>query len=457
MSENIREIGLDALLEIEKRGTYSHRVVAGVLDKYSYLPARDRAFLKRLLEGTLEREPELDYMIDTYSSIRSSRMKPLIRCLLRMSAYQILYMDGIPDTAVCNEAVKLAAKRKFVSLKGFVNGVLRTISRNKENLSYPDKQEEMGSFLSVRYSMPLWIVDMWRKRYGDRVTEKLLQALLEVRPVSLRLRKGEDGEKEKAYENRLREHVGTAEQSPYLPYIWEVRGIDTVTGLPGYEEGAFMVQDVSSALAVEAAGIGPGDLVVDACAAPGGKAVLAAQTAERVIARDVTESKVERIRENAARMQVHNLEAEVYDARKPDRSLEGRVDVLLLDVPCSGLGIMGKKRDIKRNASPDRIGQLAELQKEILTACQSLVKPGGVLLYSTCTINEAENEDMCAWIEENLPFEGESLRGYVPERLWREREELLKESGRELPEHCMQLLPGYMRADGFFFARFRRK
>lgn len=157
--ENIREIVLDTLLALEREEQYSNQLLKAVLDKYDYLELRDKSFIKRVTEGTVERQPELDYYLNHYSSVPVKKMKPLIRCLLRMSVYQLLYMDTVPDSAVCNEACKLAVKRKFGNLRGFVNGVLRNVSRNKDNLPLPDERTEPGARLSVEYSMPEWLVE----------------------------------------------------------------------------------------------------------------------------------------------------------------------------------------------------------------------------------------------------------------------------------------------------------
>lgn len=229
--------------------------------------------------------------------------------------------------------------------------------------------------------------------------------------------------------------------------------------LPGFQEGAFTVQDVSSALAVEAAGIKDKDFVMDICAAPGGKSILAAERAGRVLARDVSEAKLAIIEENLQRMPSPNMLCQVQDATVMDEKYREQADVVLMDVPCSGLGVMGKKRDIKYHVSPQGLESIVTLQKQIVEQSWQYVKPGGTLLYSTCTINPGENEDMVAWIVENFPFEPDSLAEYLPETLLEEAGELMaqRKLPKELREACIQLMPGYMDADGFFFARLKRK
>lgn len=487
MEDNIREIVLDTLLALEKGDEYSHRLIHAVLDKYNYLDSRDRSFIKRLAEGTIERQIELDHYLDHISSLPVRKMKPLIRCLMRMSACQIIYMDTVPDSAVCNEAVKLAGKRGFHDLKGFVNGVLRNLSRQKETLPLPDRKKEPVKFLSVKYSMPVWIVELWLSRYGWEVTETMLAGLMRIHPVSLRFSSRLSDRERQAGEELLRQAGADITASPCLPYVCTIEHGDNVSMLPGFEEGIFTVQDVSSVLAVEAAQIRDTDLVMDICAAPGGKSILAAEKAYKVLARDVSKGKTDVIEQNINRMGMQNIEVQVFDATVFDREYEEKADVVLMDVPCSGLGVMGKKRDIKYHVTSESLRSLTELQKQIVDNSWRYVKPGGTLIYSTCTIHTEENEAMAKYISEHLPFEPVSLENVLPPLLWEQKQELeagirqeskvwqemqtVRKAGQETQEQsgkrvvlseteqaaCIQFLPGYMECDGFFFARFRRK
>ncbi|NLL76473.1 MAG: 16S rRNA (cytosine(967)-C(5))-methyltransferase RsmB [Clostridiales bacterium] len=429
---NIRELILDMLLEIEKENTYSHILMRSVLDKYDYLSAKEKAFIKRVTEGTLERRMQIDYIIDSYSKIPVKKMKPLIRNLLRMSVYQILFMDGVPDSAICNEAVKLAGKRKFQSLKGFINGVLRNIARQKDQIAYPDRDKNPGGYLSVRYSMPEYLISMWMEDYGEKQTEKMLQAMLAVRPVTIRLKETMSEEEQEELLRKIKAAGIRIKKHAALPYAYDLEHLDGVRSIPGFEEGLLTVQDVSSMLCVEEAGIKEGDFVIDVCAAPGGKATHAAVKLKgrgKVLARDLTEEKTALIKENAVRQKLTNIIIEAYDATVYDKKLREKADVVLADLPCSGLGIVGKKRDIKYNITKEALQELPLLQKEILNTIWQYVKPGGVLIYSTCTIHKEENEKMAAWFADNYPFELTDMR---------------------------QLLPGVHETDGFFIARFRR-
>ena len=455
--ENMRELILDMLLEISEKGTYSHLVIRDVLDKYNYVESRDKAFVKRVTEGTLERMIQIDYILDQFSKVPVSKMKPLIRNLMRMSVYQLLYMDSIPDSAICNEAVKLAGKRGFKGLSGFVNGVLRNIARNKTKIAYPDREKEKYRYFSVYYSMPEWLIKMWMDVYGEEKTSCILEGLLKEHPITVRIKENINQKQKGEWLSKLEKTGVILEQHPYLPYAYELYNVNGVRNLPGYEEGYFVVQDVSSMLVTEALGISDmmqaknadtGILAVDVCAAPGGKSMHLAEYLKekgKVISRDLTEYKVSLIRDNIERMRYQNIEASVHDALLLDDSLREKADVVLADLPCSGLGIIGKKRDIKYRISKEALEELLNLQKRILDVVWQYVKPGGVLIYSTCTINPGENEQMAEWFVKNHPFELVSMSPHLPDALKAEGE-----SG------MLQLFPGIHKTDGFFLAKLRR-
>lgn len=460
-----RELSLEILLSLEREKEYSSRLIKGVLDKYDYLDPRDKAFIKRVTEGTLERRQELDYYLDSFSSLPVKRMKPFIRCLMRMSVYQLLYMEAVPDSAVCNEACKLAAKRGFGSLRGFVNGVLRNISRNKDSLPLPDESREPLKYLSVKYSMPEWLVEFWIGEYGREITRAMLEGLLRLHPVSLRFRSGLSAGEREALSGQLAGRGVLLRESPYLSCVRLLEHVDNISGLPGFAEGMWTVQDVSSALAVELAGIRETDFVMDICAAPGGKSIFAAEKAARVLSRDISPEKTDLIRENVNRMRAENVEIQVWDGRRFDESCEGKADVVLLDAPCSGLGVIGRKRDIKHRACREDMESLSALQRELARACAGYLKPGGTLLYSTCTVNPGENEEMVRFLTGELGLEPLSLEESLPEALLEQKRETEAMRDRDGRDHgltaaerraCIQLLPGCMEADGFFIARLKR-
>ncbi|HJA31613.1 MAG TPA: 16S rRNA (cytosine(967)-C(5))-methyltransferase RsmB [Candidatus Eisenbergiella pullicola] len=447
---DVRETALEILLEAEKTGAFAENLLRDALEKYDYENPRQKALLKRLTEGTLERLLTLDFCLDSVSSVKTERMKPLIRCLLRLSAYQILFLESVPDRAACSEAVRLAKKRGFSRLSGFVNGVLRSLAREKGSFVWPDARKEPVRALSVAYSVPEWIVSLWIGQYGQERTEKMLKALLIPRPVTIRFRSDITEKRREETVARFRERGITAERHPLYPGAWTLDGCEGVASLPGFSEGQFYAQDVSSMLAVETAGILPGMRIIDLCGSPGGKAVLAAEKAGRegrVLTGDISEKKTARIWENAERMRCENLEIRVWDAGRKQPGLEKWADVVLADVPCSGLGVLGRKKEIRYRVQPEDLMALRKLQREILTASADYVRPGGVLLYSTCTVNREENEEMVRFLTESFPFEAESLDPWLPECL----------HSRETKEGGCQLFAGDFNTDGFFMARLRRK
>lgn len=435
-----RELILDILLEILEKGQHSHVVLRQALEKYQYLPKSDRAFITRTVEGTIERLITIDGVLDLCSSTKVKKMKPVIRTILRMSVYQMLFMDRIPDCAVCSEAVNLAVKRRFAGLKGFVNGVLRSVARRKEEFDFPDWER--------KYSMPDWLIEAWKSQYGAETTEKMLQAFLNDLPTTVRCNLDRASLEE--IRGSLEAQGVTVVESPLLAHAFEISGYDYLESLEAFENGWIQVQDASSALVGEACGVKAGETVLDVCGAPGGKSLDLADRLRgsgEVVVRDLTESKIALVEDNIYRSGFTNIRAEVWDAREFDPEWENRADLVLADLPCSGLGIIGKKPDIKYQASPEKIHDLAVLQREILQTVAGYVKPGGRLVYSTCTISPEENGKQREWLLKNFPFEPVDLTESLGRVL---REDSLKDG-------YVQLLPGKYPCDGFFISVYRKK
>ncbi len=436
-----REIVLDILMEVLEKDSFIHIAVRQALLKYQYMTKQERSFISRVSEGTVEYLLQLDAVIDRYSKTPVKKMKPLIRNILRMSVYQLFYMDRVPASAVCNEAVKLAQKRGFQGLKGFVNGVLRTVVRERSQISF-DKD------LSLKYSMPEWIWKMWETDYGQEETEHMLQAFLQKRPLSVRFLCQNASEKE-ILESLDAQNI-EAKRSTLSKEVWFLEGIDSLEQTEAFQRGYLQVQDVSSALVGQFAGLKGDEMVLDLCAAPGGKALHMAEILKgqgHVEARDVSEEKTALIEQNIDRIGYKNITSKVWDARVLDQDMVEKADVVLADLPCSGLGIIGRKPDIKYHVTPEKLHELALLQREILSVAWQYVKPGGKLIYSTCTINKEENEQNRKWLLDNYPLEPVSLRP--------ESEELAVECSLE--EGYIQLRPGIHPSDGFFIAVMRRK
>ena len=518
---NERELVLEGLLEITENNVFSNIAIHQLLLKHQDLDKRSRAFVSHVIIGTLERLIEIDYIINQFSTIKVKKMKPIIGNILRSGVYQLKYMDNIPPSAVCNEAVKLASKRGFKNLKGFVNGNLRNIARNLEYISYPT---DPLSYLEVKYSIPSWILRLWLQEYGltrgdldsqnlqcftadldtrlDRLSkinndelainfemvERMVQSFHEKRPLTIRTNLSKIQPDE--LKDNLEKQGIKVEAHPYLPYAFKVSGIDHFAGIEDFQKGNFYVQDVSSMLVAELANPNKGSVVLDLCAAPGGKALHLADKLLCVgeykglgkneeykntdsgvaFACDLTDRKVALIQENIHRAGFENVKAIKKDATILEEEFLGKADIVIADVPCSGLGILGKKPDLKYNTSLEQIGELVKLQRKILTNACAYVKPLGILMFSTCTINPKENQENVHWLLENFPeFKLVPIHEELSVKL-RKRVEVQKEmqEGNEedlkrnelildsIRENTLQLLPGVNECDGFFIAKFRR-
>lgn len=432
-----RELILDILMEILEKGGYSHIILRQALEKYQYLEKQDRALITRVVEGTIEYRLTIDAVIDECSKIKVAKMKPVIRTILRMSVYQILWMDRIPDSAVCNEAVKLAEKRRFQGLKGFVNGVLRTIARRKMEFTFPD--------WSRRYSMPDWLIELWKKQYPASTVEEMLKAFLQDMPTTVRCNLDKASIEE--IRNSIKQQGAEAEISPLAADALLLSKYDYLESLEAFRNGWIQVQDVSSGFVGAAADPKPGDTVLDVCGAPGGKSLHIADKLKgsgMVVVRDLTEQKIRMVQDNISRTGFTNMQTEVWDALEFDPAWENRADIVIADLPCSGLGIIGKKPDIKYQVTEEKLQALASLQRDILTVVSHYVKPGGKLVYSTCTIDRMENEDQREWFLENFPFESSPIDKLLGAAV---SEDTMKDG-------YVQLLPGRYPCDGFFIAVF---
>ncbi len=442
---NEREIVLDILMEVLEEGKYSHIVLREVLNKYQYTDKKKRAFITRVTEGTIERVIELDYIINQVSKVKVKKMKPLIKNIIRSAVYQMKYMDSVPNSAICNEAVKLATKRGFFGLKGFVNGVLRNVDRKMEEIVYPSN--DFIEYCSVKYSIPKWMVSFYRESYTDEKVEQILAGFYERNKTTIRVNEA------KISKDMLAEALGNqgilVEKHPYLKYALEISEYDSLYRIPEFIEGLFQVQDISSMMVGEIANPNEGDYIIDVCAAPGGKSLHLSDKLKgtgTIEARDLTEYKIQLIEDNIFRCQIENVVPVQWDATICDENAIEKADIVIADLPCSGLGILGKKTDIKYKISKESMDSLVDLQQNILKEVQKYVKPGGKLIYSTCTINPKENQEQARWIAEEFGFQPLEIGALLCETLKSQVENVNE----------LQLLPGVHNSDGFFIAAFTK-
>ena len=266
-----RELALDVLIKVDKKEELSHIAVGNVLEKYQLAPKRDRAFFTRLVEGTLEREITIDYVIDQFSKTKVRKCKPLIRALLRMGVYQILYMDQVPDSAACNESVKLAKKRGFSRLSGFVNGVLRNISRKKEEIIWPNRAKNEIFYLSVKYSIPEWILRFFAKTYKMDVVEKMASSFIQNKETTLCCLKSRA--KKEEIRKELEDEQVVVRDGQLMEKALKISNYDSLYRLKPFRDGKCTVQDESSMLAASLSDVKKDQIVLDLCSAPGGKAI----------------------------------------------------------------------------------------------------------------------------------------------------------------------------------------
>ena len=402
------------------------------------LTVQEKRFLKRLSYGAIEWAVESDAYIRHFSSLSVRRLEPSVRTVLRMALYEILHMDTVPEAVSCHEAVELLKSVAGERYAGFVNGVLRSVLRQRDEVRLRPWEE---------LALPKNLYEYFLDRYGKKTTKKLANAFLERQPeVTIHIDSNKISVRE--YEEHLQSCNLQYASGHYMRDSFLIRHCEDVRSLSGYEEGWFFVQDESSMLAVLCADIQSGDTVVDVCASPGGKsmhALLRMNGQGFLSYRDISEKKLSRVRENLRRLQYTNAKGKVWDGTRADREWRERADVVLADVPCSGMGIIGKKPEIKYHAL-QKVEKLVPLQREICQASLTMLRKGGVFLYSTCTICEKENEENVMWLEEHCGLKRESLDAFLPEEL----------QNKMTAQGMIQMLPGIHKSDGFFVARFRK-
>ncbi len=445
--DHARETALKILFEINEKGAYSNIELNKQLTggEFSEL---DRAFVTELVYGVVKWKLTLDRLIAANSNIRMSKLSPWILNILRLGAYQLIYMTKVPASAACNESVKLAGRYGHKASAGFVNAILRKIAREGLNNVIPDSAADLTGHLSVKHSYPKFLVAKYLELFGAEFTEELLEAgnrspELTVRANTLRVSADE-------LKQELEKEGVSAESGRYVKAALVIKSPLPVGRLDSFRKGLFQVQDESSMLPAAVLAPEPGDIILDACSAPGGKAVNMAQMMQnrgRVIARDIHEHKLRLIDEAASRLGTSIVESELHDAAEPDPMHEAYFDKVLLDAPCSGLGIVRRKPDIKWARENSDIRSITALQEKLLQNVSKAVKPGGILVYSTCTILPEENECIVRrFIESNPEFCEDMIAPYLPS---------------ELAAHakgCMlQVYPNRDGIDGFFIARLRRK
>lgn len=432
---NTRAIVFKLLKKIEKDKAYSNIVLDKVLSE-NEMTAQEKRFVSALFYGVIERKITLDAVINSLSKIKSNKLDTDVLIILRMGIYQLLYMNSVPDSASVNESVKLAKKCKNPALSGFVNGVLRSFIRNEKRL--PESKNEIDN-LSVLYSCPVWLIKKWDKEYGRDVTLSMLKSSIGKAPVTVRFNNLRMNDTDII--NVLESDDFSVEKTK-LEGCYKISGGVAVENSKAYKLGLIFVQDISSQLSSLSLDAQENETILDLCASPGGKTFTTAikmNNTGKVLSFDLHESRVKLISNGASRLGLKNVIASQNDACVYNEKLP-MADRILCDVPCSGLGVIRRKPEIKYK-NPDEFNNLPEIQYKILETSAKYLKSGGILVYSTCTLSKAENEDVVEkFLKEHPNFIGVSVN----------------KNYKELSDNCATILPDYFNCDGFFIAKFQR-
>lgn len=444
MDINLRKLTLKILEDIYNNQTFINDAINHHFDEID-LDKQQRSFVSKIVNGTLDNQIKLDYIINQFSKVKVKKLKRPILYVLRMSIYQLLYMDSIPDSAVCNEAVKLVKKRKMGNLSGYVNGVLRSISRNINDIEFPSEENDPNTFLSITYSFPMWLINYLLQQYDYKVVKQICEDSIKAPRICIRHNSIKCSIDE-LLSSLDKENI-TYEKGNILPYAYYIHGVNQLSRLESFNNGFFQVQDESSMLVGEVAGPKQNDTIIDVCAAPGGKTTHLADLMKntgKIYSRDVSNKKLKLIEDNCRRLGIKNTEISNFDATLLDQRLIESADIVVTDVPCSGLGIMKKKPDIKINVTEEGIKSLIKIQRMIMSICSNYVKKDGVMIYSTCTINYKENYENVQWfLKNNDNFRVEAIE-------IRELSNVVDYNG------TIQLLPIHNISDGFYIAKLRR-
>lgn len=422
--ESPREIVLDMLIKTLEEGKFSHLVKKEVLYAKP-LETRELLFAERLFQGVLEKVIFLDWIIASYSSVKIDKMKPVIRCILRMSIFEMLFMDSVPDHAAVNEAVKLTKKKGLKGLVPFVNGLLRSFQRGGIRPGMPEH---------VKHSAPLWLYKKEVAELGKDRADRFFDAVSEeaVLYARISLSRGKASE----ICGMLEREGCRAEPVPGVEEAVTLSGFRRLSDLTAFQEGLIYLQDLSSIFVGKTAKKAAEKIevkkILDVCAAPGGKSLHLAELfpEAEVCARDLSPEKTALIEENIRRSRLKNIRAQVQDALVFDESCREQMDLVLCDLPCSGLGVIGRKPEIRLRVKEEDLASLSLLQRSILKTSADYVCPGGLLIYSTCTVNRGENQENADWFSKEFPFKLEEER---------------------------QFLPGEDRCDGFYLSLFRKE
>ncbi len=434
----VRGLAVKILNRVERTDAYLNLLLDNEM-KNTELEGPDKALLFEIVHGVVRWMGRLDWVLNGFYKGTFSKAIPNLKNGLRVALYQILFLDRVPDYAAVNEAVEFVKKLQGSKPAGLTNAVLRNIIRSKKNIRYPNPDEDLTGYLCAYYSHPSWMVKRYLEKFGREETEQLLQANNEKPYLTLRLNAIKSNPEEfKSLMNQVKLRYNSGN---FLPEFFKLQNLTNITAWEYFARGYFNIQDESAGLACRLLGARDGMRVLDLCAAPGGKtAYIAALMHDKgeIIAIDRYESRLKILRKNMERLGLTSIQTVETDALEYD---DGQFDCVLADVPCLGSGTLSKKPDIKWKKDIFDLRALNDLQYRLLRKAGELVKPGGVVVYSTCSIEDEENYDMVErFLKENTTFKLESAKDKFPA-------EILDERG------CIQTLPHRHKMDGAFAAK----
>jgi len=438
-----REIALKIINDIVHNNAYANIALAREINR-SKLSDQDRRFITELVYGTVKAKETLDWMISFYINRPITKIAPVILNILRMGMYQMFFLSKIPVSAACNQAVELTKKYGHLGTVKFVNAVLRNAGRTPEKIVYPEKQKQIVKFLALTYFHPEWLVARWIKRLGAEAAEELCR-INNVTPL-LCLRTN-------TLKNTREELLAILEKEGFIaePSLWTPEGIvchssPALSNLESLREGRFQIQDESSMLVAHVLGAQPGEFIIDTCAAPGGKSThigALMQNKGRILSIDIHEHKLALIRENAQRLGISIIETALLDATTIGSQYLAQADRVLVDAPCSGLGVLRRKADSRWRKEESMLKELPILQKEILYSAADCLKVGGILVYSTCTTETEENQAVVeSFLADRKDFVLQKTSSFLP--------------AFDHDAEMIQLWPHIDHVDGFFIARLQR-
>ncbi|HEX3015028.1 MAG TPA: 16S rRNA (cytosine(967)-C(5))-methyltransferase RsmB [Desulfobacteria bacterium] len=445
-----REVALEVLNKVLLQDSFANLALQQALREN--LSAADRGLVTEIVYGTLKQRLALDWHLQSFLSKPLKALPPQAQNILRIGAYQLLYLDKVPARAAINEAVNSAKSKGLNGLSGVINGVLRNLERNKQTLKWPSKEAEPAKYLSVAYSHPLWMVERWLKRWNFAAVEALCQANNEPAPTWLRtntLRINRDD-----LAARLRAAGVDATCSSRVPEGILISHFSAVEKLEPFQQGLCTVQDESSMLVAHVLGPEDGETIIDACSAPGGKTSHIAQLMQdrgTIRAFEIHPHKLQLVEGLCRRLGIDCVTVRAGDATRLSELVSAPVDRVLVDAPCSGLGVLRRKPDARWKKNPEIIEELRVLQLPILAEAAKVVKPGGTLVYSTCTIEPEENFEVVKAFRRTHPeFQAVDLNPVLPFELKRREDQRMAAKG------YIQFLPHIHGMDGFFIARMQR-